>query len=263
MNQDEKPLKMEGKAGQTIAPNPTQSGAGVAWNNGIGTQTGSEGADKLIGSDRDDIMLSHGTSANQGLDPADRVTETIEGRAGHDVVVLPGFREDYRAALPGPTEYPNANAAAWEKNDTLYGKTIALENTQTGGRILIRDVETIVFDNGNSVQGHKQAARDVHAKVQSGEMNAVPTQELALQAQADLSPAERRTAQIAATRECAQAVAADYKLGMGVDAMIAMADDAVQKLDQGGIKVEDRKPAAPDTPTAAITQQVFAPGIKP
>ena len=258
MEQEEKPLKPEGKAGQTIAPNPTQSAAGVAWNNGVATQGGSAEADKFIGSERDDIFLTNGTTANNDRTSPDRATETIEGRVGHDTAILPGFREDYRAVLPGPTEYPNAAAPAWEKNDTLYGKTIILENTQTGGRVLLRDVETVAFDNGNPIN-QKQAARDLGDKIKSGELTAASTQELVLQAQADLSPAERRTAQIAATRECAQAVAADYKLGMGVEAMTAMADDAVKKLDQGGIKVEDRKPAEPDAPTAAVTQRMLTP----
>jgi hypothetical protein len=263
MDQDEKPLKAQGKAGQTIAPNPVMSGAGVAWNNGVATQVGSNEADKFIGSAQDDVFLTNGTTANGDAASPERSTETIEGRAGHDTAVLPGFREDYRAVLPHPTEYPSATAPAWEKNDTLYGKVIALENIQTGGRVLLRDVETVVFDNGNTVNGHKQAAQGLPAKIEAGEVNAVATQELVLQAQADLSPVERRGAQIAATRECAQAVAADYKLGMGVEAMTAMAEDAVQKLDQGGIKVEDRKPAEPDAPTAAVTQRILAPGIAP
>lgn len=268
MEQDKKPLKPEGKAGQTIAANPNHSGPGMAWNNGVATQSGSEGADRFIGSERDDIFLTNGTSANTDPNSPDSTIETIEGRAGHDTAILPGFREDYRAMLPGPAEYPNASAPVWEKNDTLYGKSVILENTQTGGRVMVRDVETIVFDNGNAIKNPKQAAQGLGDKIAGGEINAVSTQELVLQAQADLSPAERRMAQIAATRECAQAVSSQYQLGMGVEAMTAMAAEAVQKLDQGGIKVEDRKPAAPDAPTAAptldMTQRMVAPeAMKP
>lgn len=257
------PLKPVGKAGKVIAPTATQSGAGVAWNNGAATYAGSDGKDMFNGSEKDDIFLSNGSTKNADLSDPGRDRETMNGHAGHDVAVLPGFREDYKAVMPHATQYPGASSPAWENTDTLYGRVIALENIHTGESYVMSNVESVVFDKGDPFANPKQAVQNLPEKIASGAMQSASTQELHLQAQADLSPAEQRTAKIAATRECAQEVAGQYKLGMGVEGMIDMADQVVQKLDQSGIEVDSRKPPEADQPTSNVTQRAFAMDIKP
>ncbi len=259
---NDEPLKPTGKAGKVIAANPTESGPGVAWNNGAATYSGSTGKDMFQGSTQDDVFLSNGSTKN--ADPKDpgRDQEKFNGQSGHDTVVLSGMREDYKAVMPRPVDYPAASAPVWEKADTQYGKVVALENIHTGESYLLNDVETVVFDHGDPLASPKQALTSMPEKLASGAMTSVSMQELHLQAQADLSPAEQRSAKIAATRECAQEIAGQYKMGMGAEAMVEMGDSVVSKLDQAGIKVDDRKPPEADAPTSTFTQKAFAPQMK-
>lgn len=257
------PLKPIGPAGQVIAPNPVESGSGIAFTNGAAVFSGSAGADQFIGSKNDDIFLSNGTAQNQGQSAPDREQERFDGRSGHDVAVLPGFREDYRAVIPGHTAYPQASAPAWEKTDTLYGTVVVLENIHTGGSHRLNGVESVVFDNGNPFANPKQAVQNLPEKLQSGAMTSASTRELFLQAQADLSPAEQRAAKIAATRECAQEFAGQYKMGMGAEAMNALAESVVSKLDQSGLDVDSRKLPEAEPPAATTTQRAFAMDMKP
>ncbi len=259
---NEEPLKPTGKAGKVIAANPVESGAGVAWNNGAATYSGSTGKDMFQGSAQDDVFLSNGSTKNENPSAPDAEQEKFNGQSGHDVVVLSGFREDYKAVMPRPVDYPAASAPVWGKADTLYGKAVALENIHTGESYLLNDVETVVFDHGDPLANPKQALKNMPEKLESGAMTKVSTQELHLQAQADLSPAEQRSAKIAATRECAQEIAGQYKMGMGVEAMVEMGNSVVSKLDQAGIKVDERKPPEADAPTSTFTQRAFAPQMK-
>lgn len=259
-NEVQAPIKPKAQEGSVTAPTATLSGKGVLWSNDVVTLPGSEKADKITGASHDDIILSGGAKAPEGE------REVIDGKAGFDVAVISGQREDYIVKLPSAAEYPAITSPDWEKSETntLFGRSILLENVETQELIQLKNVEAVVFDNGNNFDSPKAALTQLPEMLKKGSVSAETTQNLVLQAKADLDAGEVYRAQIAATREAAEAIAKDYKFGMGVEAYQALSDKVVDDLASNQIKVSDRVAPALDAPKSDyMEQQVQAAMPKP
>lgn len=244
------PLKPKSVAGNVVAPNPVESQRGTLWSNGVVTLYGSERTDTISATNNDDLIVSRGATASGDV-------ETIDGKKGHDIAVLPGHRGNYMARLPSAAEYPAITAPDWEKpeTNTLYGRHVIMENVETQQVYQLSNVESVVFDNGKPFESPKAALVTLPDRIKDGSVTLDSTQNLFLQAQGDLDSGEIYLAQIAATREAADAVAKGYKFGMGEEALVEMADKAVADLADAQIKVSDRVAPQPDTPTSEYVQQ--------
>lgn len=253
-NETQAPIKPKAPEGTVTAPTATLSGKGILWTNDVVTLPGSEKADKIAGAGHDDLVLSGGAKAPEGE------RETIDGKAGFDVAVLKGQREDYVVKLPSAAEYPTITAPDWEKpeTNTLFGKSVILEHVETHEVIQLRNVEAVVFDNGKNFDSPKASLTQLPEMLKKGDVSAETTQNLVLQAKADLDSGELYLAQIAATREAAQAIAKDYKIGMGVEAYQALSDKVVDDLANSQIKVSDRIAPAADVPKSEYMEQQVA-----
>lgn len=260
-------IKPTASVGMVRSENPMLSGPGTKWSHDAVTYWGDKGANSFSGTEGDDIFFSGGSAENTESILTNRDIENVEiidGRGGHDSVVLPGRREDYQSVMPA--SYPGKEAPIWEKTgtDTLYGQVVVLENIHNHAVYQMSGVEVVLFDNGNPLESPKQMATDLPGKIENGAYEAVRTYELHKQAEFDLPPDELRKAKILATREFAESYASEYKTGMGVEAAMALSEKIAGKLDQDGINVDSRTPPPSDEPASKfVLQNPHMMGITP
>ena len=182
--------------------------------------SGTNSADTITGTAGDDIVTLNGTS-NRSFGKL----EMVSGGRGRDTVILPGNQADWLAKLPNVSDYPKRESQDFWKDSPqqAYGRVVVLENVSDGTRVVLRDVESVVFadkklksDIGLNPDIQQPelfpvGVRELDAAIKSGQVKSVGTSELLKLAEKSESDAEVLSARIQSTLKAQEKL----KLGNG------------------------------------------------
>ena len=148
---------------------------------------GTDRADRFMGSSGDDLIFTNGAARPVNpISPTAGGVERINGGAGNDTVVLPGFRSDYTSVPLGIRNYGRRDS---------FGNRVTLMDGQ-GNAIHMQGVETIVF-GGEELKLYNPAAnrRDIVERtlqgIANGNLQTATASQLANEALEGLSPVQQ------------------------------------------------------------------------
>lgn len=240
--------------GRVRAPNPQLSKGGVTID-GVNVLRGTEDPDSITGSSGPDLVMPGGAKPRLGID-----VERIDGRGGHDTVILSGQRGDYVASMPEAGDYPNPESKdkPYEGRPMLYGRAIRLENVVTREKYLLDNVERIGFDkDGKPGDHHSEPFNYLKQQNEKGSIEYQTMDQLRAQAENGMSPEEIKKARLASTETAAKSMneanLSDYKGDQKI---------ALQAAEEKHPDVMNYKPVEPEAPVSGNKMDTML-GITP
>ena len=197
----------------------------------------------------------------------------------YTAAMLPGRREDYEAVLPSYSTKDGVQSfvtlgrkeqRSLGNQDTIYGSVVVLRHKETGDTTTLRGVDTVIFDHDNiaylGIEGNDsdyEHVEDIEEHLESGIMEAVPMEQLVLEAESVATPQEILKAKIFSTPEALEYIDKNIKEWQDdIKNGTTVLEDTVMGL---GIDVEGRKFNPPTKPEQeqAIEQKLGISYAKP
>lgn len=253
-------------AGKILSPYQSQiDDVGVTYElmragqkNVVTLLAGSTGADSIIGTDGNDIIVSNGVGKRGDGKPG---IESIRGGKGIDMVVLPGNKADWTPLLPNVGDYPSNMAKDfWKENPQAYGRVSVMQH-KDGSRVVMQDVEAVAFADGKLSFESGNPKRTAESGVQplllpagvveldralkAGTVKSVTTAEALAQAEKAATPDQILSARLQSTDKASERIAAIPPIQRNPDLGITGAEIARELQSKAGTDFVNKVKAAP------------------